>query len=275
MQSSGGRRGGFLLGIALAALCALTGVLILWRASLALGCTSGCLMVPLDLEIAQRLREMRSPWVVRFFAWVTSFGYWGVVFLIAATSSTLMVLNRRTFYLPGLWLALVANQITVTMMKTHFARLRPEFATYRELSASFPSGHSAASAVLYGFLTYLLIRERVLLPRPLAAAFGATAALLVGASRLVLGEHFLSDVLGGYLVGGLWLLAGIGLTEGLRGRAFGPSATLTLAQRRFASRAVIFCALVAILAVTVLYQRNLQGLVITLPEPAGTLAPAP
>jgi undecaprenyl-diphosphatase len=87
-------------------------------------------------------------------------------------------------------------------------------AVYAESSFAFPSGHSAASVAFFGFLTYVLIRERV---GPIVVSFlvGTTLIFLIGLSRIYLVEHYLSDVLNGYLVGALWALLGIWLVEWL------------------------------------------------------------
>ena len=71
---------------------------------------------------------------------------------------------------------------------------------------SFPSGHAMSSTVTYGAL--LLVFLPVLKPRHRIAAFVATGVLLVliGLSRLLLGVHFISDVVGGYVLGLAWLI---------------------------------------------------------------------
>ncbi|MFL5625111.1 MAG: phosphatase PAP2 family protein, partial [Ktedonobacteraceae bacterium] len=75
---------------------------------------------------------------------------------------------------------------------------------------SFPSGHVVHDVVLYGFLLYVSFSEPVrswryrwlLLPLQLLALL---YLLSVGLARLQAGEHLLLDVLGGYLLGLLWL----------------------------------------------------------------------
>ena len=93
---------------------------------------------------------------------------------------------------------------------------------------SFPSGHTEHDVVFYGFLLYLSftkeVREwryhRFLIP---LQVFALVAILGIGYSRVLEGEHWVSDVLGGYLSGTLWLFLFIFLY-----RAF----TNYLAQRR-------------------------------------------
>jgi hypothetical protein len=105
----------------------------------------------------------------------------------------------------------------VTLLKHVFARPRSDLAVYAESSLSFPSGHSAVAAAFYGFLTYLLLRERIG-PTLLWILTGTSLVFLIGLSRVYLDEHYLSDVLNGYLVGALWALLGIFLAEWLHAR---------------------------------------------------------
>jgi membrane-associated phospholipid phosphatase len=72
---------------------------------------------------------------------------------------------------------------------------------------SFPSGHSMSSTVCYGAL--LLVFAPLLNRRHRMTALAATVALVlaIGFSRLALGVHFLTDVVGGYVLGGAWLVA--------------------------------------------------------------------
>lgn len=75
---------------------------------------------------------------------------------------------------------------------------------------SFPSGHTETDVVYYGFLLYLSFTPPVrqwryhyyLLP---FQVFAALDILLIGYSRILEGEHWLTDVLAGYLSGALWL----------------------------------------------------------------------
>ena len=164
--------------------------------------------VQVDLRIANLLALLRNPTLVRVFTAITTLGHWRVVIILSVAASALLALRGRVHYLPGLWLAFFGNQVTVALLKLAFARPRPDVAVYAENSFSFPSGHAASSAAFCGVMTYILVRERWG-PGLLAAMIGVTLAALIGLSRLFLGEHFLSDVLNGYLVGGLWAMLGI------------------------------------------------------------------
>jgi undecaprenyl-diphosphatase len=76
-----------------------------------------------------------------------------------------------------------------------------------ESSASFPSGHTLNAVVITGILVYstlLIVRTRR--ARWLAVIIGGTYAVLIGLSRVYLGHHWLSDVIGAWLLGLAWLL---------------------------------------------------------------------
>jgi undecaprenyl-diphosphatase len=101
-------------------------------------------------------------------------------------------------------------------LKDAFHRARP--ATPHLVSAggySFPSGHSMGSVLFFGGLAYVLFfsTERSTLERILAVVFCATAALLIGFSRIYLGVHYLSDVIAGYTAGLCWIGICIAGTE--------------------------------------------------------------
>ncbi|HVE53303.1 MAG TPA: phosphatase PAP2 family protein [Ramlibacter sp.] len=101
-------------------------------------------------------------------------------------------------------------------LKHAFARARPvldeplvHLTTY-----SFPSGHAVASTVFYGALCALVfIHSRRAAPRAAAAVGAAAMVLLVCASRVYLGAHYLSDVVAGMAVGVLCLLAFLRLRD--------------------------------------------------------------
>jgi membrane-associated phospholipid phosphatase len=78
---------------------------------------------------------------------------------------------------------------------------------------SFPSGHALSSTVVYGalLLTFLpVLRPRL---RHLAVAVSGLLIFCIGTSRLLLGVHFLTDVLAGYILGVAWLIAATSVFE--------------------------------------------------------------
>jgi undecaprenyl-diphosphatase len=100
-------------------------------------------------------------------------------------------------------------------VKVAVGRTRPQHDTpiVEAFGQSFPSGHSMSSLVCYGAL--LVVFAPVLSPsvRRASIVAASTLVLAIGASRLVLGVHFVSDVVGGYVLGAAWLLGSVAAFE--------------------------------------------------------------
>jgi undecaprenyl-diphosphatase len=75
---------------------------------------------------------------------------------------------------------------------------------------SYPAGHAMTATICYGVLVYLLTGAAPRARRPLLAAYAVWLAL-TGFSRVYLGVHWPTDVLGGYLAGGAWLALCVGV----------------------------------------------------------------
>ncbi len=169
-------------------------------------------IVEADTRLSNLLFAFRDDTLIRFFSIVTGLGQWRAIVVMALAATAMMWVWDRRGYIPALWLVLAGNQITVTVLKLVFARARSDFAVYAESSYSVPSGHSAAIAAFCIFATYVLVRERIG-RNILWVLLCASLVFLVGLSRLYLDEHFLSDVLNGFVVGVLWEIIGIFAAE--------------------------------------------------------------
>ncbi len=95
-----------------------------------------------------------------------------------------------------------------TVLKELVGRLRPQFADggARLESLSFPSGHASGVATLVTVALVLIWPLLAPSARRAWVAAGVALAVLVGMSRLWLGVHFLSDVVGGWALGVAWTL---------------------------------------------------------------------
>jgi membrane-associated phospholipid phosphatase len=186
-------------------------------------------IVAVDTRLAAFLAAHREPVPTRVFLWLTFLGRGEVAAAVALAACVLFLLWRRRHLVTPLLVALAGTGATVQAIKGLVLRARPgaELAHYVETSFAFPSGHSTTAAALYGFLAYAVAWDAATRTRRAAIALAALAAILtVGLSRMYLGVHFLSDVLGGYLVGLLWLVVGVSLAELLRARLPGAAAPL-------------------------------------------------
>lgn len=126
---------------------------------------------------------------------------------------------RREGALLFAWVAaLGGNAVWNPTLKEVYERIRPQAdLSGLEVSGySFPSGHSSGAMVTFGMLAYLA--WRLLPPRWHLPVWQAAAALivLVGASRVYLQAHYLSDVLAGFALGAGWLALCIAAAGGWR-----------------------------------------------------------
>jgi undecaprenyl-diphosphatase len=102
-----------------------------------------------------------------------------------------------------LFFGTVIATILIRVLKLFFTRMRPPTSTIID-SYSFPSGHALSSIVFFGLAAWVLGLD---FPsrRKSIYAMAAALTLWVGLSRLFLGVHWPSDVLGGYLIGFIFL----------------------------------------------------------------------
>lgn len=173
-----------------------------------------------DVRFEEALYAVRNSFLLGFFGWITFFGNAVVVAGLTATALMALLSSKAyRIYAFGLAAAVAGAATTGYILKMLVARARPGglLPAAIETSFSFPSGHATVSLALFGFMTYLLCK---MFPARKSLLLAAAALLIgsVGFSRLYLGVHFPSDVLAGYLVGGLWLIGGIETVRHLRRR---------------------------------------------------------
>jgi undecaprenyl-diphosphatase len=165
----------------------------------------------LDLNVARDLNTaaVAHPALVSFLKLVSNV-FSPTSFEVVAVLVGVLLLRRHAPRLAA-WLVLtvVLTDPLDTLVKDTVGRARPTFAHPVETltSYSFPSGHAFGSIVGVGAL--LLVGLPSVAPawrRPLIA-LGVGVVLLVGYARIGLGVHYVSDVIGGWLLGAAWLTA--------------------------------------------------------------------
>jgi len=107
----------------------------------------------------------------------------------------------------GAW---AGSAILTDTVKALIDRARPPATEWigTASGASFPSGHASDSVAVYGIVAALIAASTPYWPRKVGLWAGALIVwIVVGITRLYLGLHWLTDVLGGYALGGLWLFS--------------------------------------------------------------------
>ncbi|MDX6424392.1 MAG: hypothetical protein QOI67_1863 [Gaiellaceae bacterium] len=159
-----------------------------------------------DVHFAVWLHDRTTGGLVTAFELVTLAG--NAVVLSALVLAVGVVLWRRGRANDAAFLvvAFFGAEVVNGALKLAFHRPRPELAFLHLETYSFPSGHSTAVTAVFGALAFLLW-PATRTPRRRVALVAAAVCLiaLVGFSRLYLGVHYLSDVLGGFALGATWL----------------------------------------------------------------------
>lgn len=176
-------------------------------------------IVATDFFVSQQMSVLNESPVVPFFIFITSFASIATTCLIVLLVCILCWVIRQRYILIGLLIATLGSTIFTFLSKLLFHRTRPVDILLFERTDSFPSGHATITVALYGFLAYMAIRfSRNFAMQVRIAVITIFFSLLIGLSRILLNEHYLSDVLGGFLVGALWLTVAISVTEWLKMR---------------------------------------------------------
>ena len=163
-------------------------------------------LVDTDREVGQWGVDNATSWSTDALQLVTELG--GAYFVVAALIVVALVEYRRVpnKWMPVFLVTVVAGEIVlVNTIKELLDRVRPEFNPIAEtLGPSFPSGHSGLAAAFYAAAALVLARQRS--PRVRALLAGAAVAIAVGVacSRVLLGVHWLSDVIAGLAFGWAW-----------------------------------------------------------------------
>ena len=159
-----------------------------------------------DTAVYNLMRSLRTPsgdwWLIA----MTELGDSIVVTTMGVAVAAWLVWRRCWRALLYWSLAIAGGSVLNTAIKIALHRTRPTDLYHVGWDAfSFPSGHSTTNAVLYGFLAVIIGRD---LPKRLRLPLAYAACVLVALiafSRLYLGAHWLSDVIGGLTFGSLWV----------------------------------------------------------------------
>lgn len=156
------------------------------------------------------LRRVVGPaWLLETLRDLTSLGSTVVLGLLVLLVATYLAMRRKWADFALVLAAVLSGQVASLALKLVFVRARPDLVpgAPQVFTTSFPSAHAMLSAVTY--LTLGVLLSRLETHRACKRYFIAVAMVLtltVGASRVVLGVHWPTDVLAGWCVGAAWAL---------------------------------------------------------------------
>jgi len=163
-----------------------------------------------DILISNFLFHIRNGYLINIFLLITNLVSPLVVaiLMILFIASTIFLKQKR-FIIPMI-LSVLFAVTSANVLKNIFERLRPSVGYYLETGFSFPSAHSTVAVAFYGFIIYFLLSNiKTLKNKFLVVLLFSILILLIGFSRMYLGVHYLTDVVGGFLLGGVCLYSSI------------------------------------------------------------------
>jgi membrane-associated phospholipid phosphatase len=178
----------------------------------------------IDLPISAWFHAHSNPAVTQFMLLVTRWHSTVGILLMAAVLAVALYRAGQSAWLlplllsvPGVMLLNVAVKNVVRRPRPHFDNPVLTLTTY-----SFPSGHTAGATVFYGFLLAFLLAQPWARPwHKTIVAVAVGMVLLVALSRVYLGAHYFTDVVGAMVEGVLWLAVCLGGVRALRRRRSG------------------------------------------------------
>lgn len=173
----------------------------------------------IDKYIAEWLHQHRTPGVTVAMQVVTEFASPVWVTCVTVMAGFVLGWKRYWYRLLALVLAIPGGMVQVPLLKIAFHRSRPSFEGGFLIfqGYSFPSGHTMAATLLYGLLAVFAMQAFDGWCQRVCAVIGVFGmVLLVGFSRLYLGAHYLSDVLGAATAGAAWLALTLTAVDVLR-----------------------------------------------------------
>ncbi len=159
-----------------------------------------------DLAVRTAIHHYASPAMTRAMFAITFMGNPGLV-LVAIVTVGLLLYFRWYRAITWLLITVVGSSVLEVSLKLAFHRTRPTpFFGALPRTYSFPSGHALYSFCFYGVLAGLLAdRVRSVAFRIVIWTVAAVLILAIGISRIYLGVHYPTDVLGGYLTATIWV----------------------------------------------------------------------
>ena len=157
-----------------------------------------------DQAVYHFLQSLRTPWMDNIFVAVTELGD-SFVNIALACMVLLILFVKRCYRAAVFWFFVITGELLTVQLLKWLIHLPRPIDIYNGVSIyGFPSGHTTMSVVLYGFLAIIMVRQVLGYWRWVLFSTVVLIAFAIGFSRVYLGVHWLSDVLGGYCIGVSW-----------------------------------------------------------------------
>jgi undecaprenyl-diphosphatase len=181
----------------------LTGLIIYGKSRLGLGGR-----LTWEVELLRQI-ELHSPIGFSGAVWFQTFGTDIVLVLVVLTAASVAMWRERPLLGLSILLSMVMMDAAVRIGWLSWERVRPDIIAQgiaRPGEHSFPSGHTAKSLAVYGLLISQWIRtSRNIIEKILAGLLFLVIAIGTPFGRIRMGVHWPTDVMGGWIIGSVWL----------------------------------------------------------------------
>lgn len=162
----------------------------------------------IDAIIGEALYSLHDQGITTFFTFIGMLGSTIGIISILFIFMGVFAFIEKSFVSSGmLFLTVLLGNIANKLVKAVIGRERPTFPEHIEDGYSFPSGHVMVGLLLFGMIAYMFMKKTNDKKMKQMILFcTGILVIIIGLSRLVEGEHFLTDVIGGILAGSLMLI---------------------------------------------------------------------
>ncbi|MCL6571567.1 MAG: phosphatase PAP2 family protein [Bacillus sp. (in: Bacteria)] len=169
-------------------------------------------IIRFDTAVTSMIQGLESPFlteVMKFFTFIGSAPFVIIlsIFLLFFLYNVLHHRLELLLFIAGITGSVILNGL----LKQIFQRARPDFLRLIEIGGySFPSGHAMNTFTVYGIISFLLWRHiPKIWGKSILLLFSMCMILAIGTSRIYLGVHYPSDIIGGYFASGFWITTAI------------------------------------------------------------------
>lgn len=160
-----------------------------------------------DRTVLKKFREIRGSELTQSMIDLTALGSVSVITLLMSVIIIFLILHHHWQGLIYILIIVSGSATIPVFLKNYFNRERPDALEHLAAvkNTSFPSGHSFGATVAYFSLAFLLSREiKEIKIEILYYALATIVVALVGTSRMYLGVHYPTDIVGGICIGMMW-----------------------------------------------------------------------
>jgi undecaprenyl-diphosphatase len=165
-------------------------------------------LLPWEESCLLTLKELTNPTLDRYMAALTWSAQGQITIPILITIGGILIYRHEAITALVLAIGLGGSWLLNGIFKSFFRRKRPDLwaSSKRPMDYSYPSGHSMSAISFYGLLAAILTQS-LSIPLGITAPLVVGLTLGVGFSRVYFGVHWPTDVLSGWVAGGIWLAA--------------------------------------------------------------------